>query len=64
MKTFTKKSIKDMTFLLFILIFALLSYLVFKVNEGLQTCNCKGNCKCNCKTCKTRKTHWGWPTFF
>jgi len=54
-----KKNMKDMQFLLAILIFSIVSYLVLKVSEGLctktTTCN-----QCN----KNRGQHWGWPSYF
>jgi len=50
---------KDMQFLLAILIFSVVSYLVLKVNEGL----CTKTTTCNqCDNCKNQGQHWGWPT--
>tara|TARA_B100000795_G_scaffold166180_1_gene125002 strand:+ start:3010 stop:3189 length:180 start_codon:yes stop_codon:yes gene_type:complete len=55
----SNKNMKDMQFLLAILIFALVSYLALKVSEGLCT-------KTTCNQCngKNRDTHWGWPTYY
>jgi hypothetical protein len=58
---FKKKTMKEMQLLLAILLFSLVSYLAFKVNEGL----CTKTTTCNqCNNCKKQGTHWGWPTFF
>ncbi len=58
---FKKKTMKEMQLLLAILLFSLVSYLAFKVNEGL----CTKTTTCNqCNNCKKQETHWGWPTFF
>jgi len=60
MQRLSKKNMKDMQFLLAILIFAVISYLVLKVNEGL----CTKTTTCNQCNGKNKGNHWGWPTFF
>jgi hypothetical protein len=55
----SNKNMKDMQFLLAILIFSVVSYLVLKVSEGL----CTKTTTCNqCNNCKNKGNHWGWPT--